>query len=32
MVTIRKSVSFYTLPHFAISKNHFVSYKDKSMS
>ncbi len=31
MVTIRKPVSFYTLLHFAISKNHFVSSKDKGI-
>ena len=32
MVTIRKPVSFYTLLHFAISKNHSVSCKDKGIS
>ncbi len=32
MVTIRRPVSFYTLPYFAISKNHFVCCKDKGIS
>ena len=32
MVAIRKPANFYTLPYFAISKNHFVCCKDKGIS